>query len=105
MLFLYKDRNLIFTTFSKNSPIFNIRKWKPRSEETKDSKEQNKDVFLSELDTELSTFDKIIQGHRDGIKVLYEDHKCIAFEDRSPVALVHFIVLAKDTQLQLATAN
>jgi histidine triad (HIT) family protein len=55
---------------------------------------------VPELDTELSCFDKIIQGDRKDIKVLHEDDKCIAFEDAKPVAKKHFIVLAKDPKAQ-----
>ena len=32
LLYLYKDRNIIFSSFSKNSSIFTVRKYKPRSE-------------------------------------------------------------------------
>ena len=44
--YLYKDRNLIFTQFSKKSDIFHIRKWRPKEEENKksdkkDSKDKN----------------------------------------------------------------
>ena len=29
----YKDANLIFTQFSKATPIFTVRKWRPKPEE------------------------------------------------------------------------
>ena len=56
LLFQYKDRNLIFTQFSKSSPIFSVRKWKAKSDE----QESKSEVKVSEQDTELSCFDKII---------------------------------------------
>ena len=48
---LYKDRNIIFTQFSKNSPIFSIRKWKAKNEgDDKDSIKQ--EVKVTEQETE-----------------------------------------------------
>jgi len=43
----------------------------------------------------LSALDRIAAGDRDGIKVLFEDDKCIAIEDINPVASIHFLVIAK----------
>lgn len=95
LLFLYKDRNIIFTQFSKNSPTFSVRKWKAKNES--DGKDQIKsEVKVTEKETELSCFDKIVYGERKGVKVLHEDERCIAFEDHYPVAKIHFIVLLKD---------
>ena len=104
--YIYKDRNVIFTQFSKGSPTFTVRKWKARSENNEESKDTIKnEVKVSEQDIELSYFDRIIQGDRKSLKVHHEDDKCIAFEDPSPVAKCHFIVLPKDTKTSLSTEN
>lgn len=97
--YLYKDRNLIFTQFSKSSQIFTVRKWKAK--EDGDTKEIKEEVKVTEQECENSAFDTIAKGNHKGVKVLHEDEKCIAFEDLFPVAKVHFIVLAKDPKAQL----
>ena len=63
---------MIFTSFSKGSPIFTVRKYKPvdKSGEANEHKNEVK-VQLDEFDQ--SEVDKIIGGQRDGIKVYYED--------------------------------
>ena len=43
--------------------------------------------------------DKIVEGERSDVTVLFEDEKVIAFTERKPVAKVHFIVAAKDPKL------
>jgi len=100
---LYKDRNIIFTQFSKNSPIFSIRKWKAKNDA--DDKEVHSEVKVTEQETEFSVFDKIVAGDKKGIKVLFEDEKCIAFEDKAPIAKQHFIVLAKDPKASLGNMD
>ena len=57
------------------------------------------EIKVTEEETELSCFDKIIKGDRKGLKILHEDEKCIAFDDTNPVAKKHFIVLMKDSKM------
>ena len=75
--FIYKDRNLIFTEFSKASPIFPVRKYKPVDKSNKDYKEHNqqkpKDEKLELGAFEDSEIDAIIKGDRYDVNVLYED--------------------------------
>jgi len=92
--FLYKDRNLIYTQFSSNSTTFTVRKWKSNNSAA-DQKKQQQEVKLSPDQIDESAFDKILKGDRDGLTVIHEDDKCVAFYDKSPVAKSHFIVLAK----------
>ena len=102
----YKDRNLIFTQFSKGSPMFTVRKWKAKSDPQEESKDNLRCEYkVSEQEMELSAFDKIIQGDRKSIKVHFEDEKCLAFDDYAPVAKSHFIVLAKDTKVALSDSK
>jgi hypothetical protein len=39
---LYKDRNVIYTQFSKGSSIFTVRKWKAKSDHNEESKDNVK---------------------------------------------------------------
>jgi hypothetical protein len=49
LLNLYKDRNVIFTQFSKGSNIFTVRKWKSKSDHNEESKDNSKnEVKVSE---------------------------------------------------------
>ena len=99
---IYNNRNMIFTNFSKASPIFTVRKYKPsgrgREREAEDVvKAAEVKVNLNELDD--SVLDRIVKGERAGVTVLYEDEKVIAFAEKKPVAKIHFIVAAKDKRL------
>ena len=100
--FIYKDRNLIFTEFSKGSPVFTVRKYKPvdksKGYDGKDT--PKKDVKLDIDEFEDSDIDKIIKGDRSEINVLFEDDKLIAYEEiTGRVTKEHFKVIAKDKKL------
>ena len=77
-----------------------MRKWKPKeTEEERKAATPKKEVPLKEEAVNESEFDKYLKGERTGITVLYEDDKCLAFNDRYPVAKTHFLVLAKTTEI------
>ena len=97
---IYKDSNMIFTSFSKASPIFTVRKHKAvdkNAGQNEFKKQEDVKVTLEEL--EQSEVDKIIEGQRDGLKVYFEDDKIIAFGEKKPVAKVHILIVAKDIKL------
>ena len=71
--FIYKDRSLIFTEFSKGSPIFTVRKYKPVDKSKIPENTPKKDVKLSPDDFQDSVIDKIIKGERDDVEVIHED--------------------------------
>ena len=99
---IYNNRNMIFTSFSKASPIFTVRKYKPGERDRRneaDNGGKTKEVKVELDECGQSEVDKIIEGERSGVTVLFEDEKVIAFTERKPVAKVHFIVAAKDPKL------
>eukprot|EP00356_Strombidium_inclinatum_P007220 CAMPEP_0170487224 /NCGR_PEP_ID=MMETSP0208-20121228/6086_1 /TAXON_ID=197538 /ORGANISM="Strombidium inclinatum, Strain S3" /LENGTH=107 /DNA_ID=CAMNT_0010761441 /DNA_START=15 /DNA_END=338 /DNA_ORIENTATION=+ len=46
---------------------------------------------------EVTIFDKIVAKEIPA-KIIYEDDKCLAFNDVNPVAKTHFLVIPKDRQ-------
>ena len=90
---------MIFTSFSKGSQIFTVRKYKPVDKSGEDN-EHKKEVKVQLEDFDKSEVDKIIKGQREGVKVYYEDEQIIAFDVTSkPVAKVHILIVAKEAQL------
>ena len=90
----YRDSNLIFTQFSKASPIFTVRRWRPKPEDGQVMPQvQETKLTLEQLRD--SPFDKIIKGEEHASQVLFEDERVIAFPSKRPCAMTHFIVLAK----------
>ena len=90
---MFKDQNLIFTQFSKQGPIFTIRKWKPKDEDHSQNKAN--EIKLTIDDCIDSEYDKIIKGDRHNLVVVHEDDLVIAFQERAPIAKHHLVVLAK----------
>ena len=102
---IYRVTNEIYTTFNRRSPNFEIIFQKPRpepKEESKDSKEkhQHKKKKVTEADCELSDYDRVIEGKRDGYNVVFEDDKCIAIQATSEHLKVHLEVVAKASNNQ-----
>lgn len=92
---IYRDKDLIFSQFSKDSPIFVVRKWKER-----DTTKVPKEIKVDVKDLEESDFDKYARGLRpENFQVLFEDDKCVVFPDRNPLTPAHFIVLAKQPRV------
>ena len=90
---------MIFTSFSKDSPIFTVRKYKPKDTGEKKQKDGQDAVKAKEVKVKLDEFadseiDNIIEGERKGVPVLYEDEKVIAFTEKKPVAKKHCGVAA-----------
>ena len=83
--YIYKDRSLIFTEFSKGSPIFTVRKYKPvdKSKTNDNQNQSKKEEKLNPEQFEDSVIDKIINGDRSEVNVLHEDDKLIAYEVKS----------------------
>jgi len=57
----YKESNLIFTQFSKASPTFSVRKWRPKPEDGQ-VQPQIQETKVSIDSLKDSPFDKIIKG-------------------------------------------
>ena len=101
---IYKVTNEIYTTFNRRSPNFEIIFQKPRPEPS--SKEESKEKHhykkqkVTEADCELSDYDRVIGGQRDGYNVVYEDDKCIAIQATSDQLKVHLEVVAKASNNQ-----
>jgi len=60
---LYKDRNLIFSQFSKDSPVFTVRKWKERQpKDAQINSQVKRDVKIECDQLENSVYDQIAKG-------------------------------------------
>ena len=59
----YKESNLIFTQFSKASPIFTVRKWRPKPEDGQ-VLPQVEETKLTLDHLRDSPYDKIIKGEQ-----------------------------------------
>lgn len=71
-----------------------------------DEVEKAKQASESGAHTEPTIFDKIINKEIP-VKLLYEDDKCLAFNDIAPQAPVHFLVIPKQriNMIENATEN
>ena len=101
---IYKVTNEIYTTFNRRSPNFEIIFQKPRpepsSKEESKEKQHYKKQKVTEADCELSDYDRVIGGQRDGYNVVYEDDRCIAIQATSDQLKVHLEVVAKASNNQ-----
>lgn len=71
-----------------------------------DEVENAKKAASSSIKSEPTVFDKIISKEIP-VKLLYEDEKCLAFNDIAPQAPVHFLVIPKKRidMIENATEN
>lgn len=86
-------------------PIFNLARRSPNCVQNvkgihlgacAHSDEETKANAAASTDSSAATiFDKIISKEIP-VKLLYEDNKCLAFNDISPQAPVHFLVIPKE---------
>lgn len=87
--------------------MFIVRKWREKDNNTDDK--VKKEIKISESNCTNSDFDKIIaniDNARTGIDIVHEDDTCLAFrEPYTPIAKTHFVIVAKEADLQMATAD
>lgn len=79
---------------SNHQIIKSIRPLYPTTQLHSDEVEKAKKAASTGEENKPTIFDKIINKEIP-VKLLYEDEKCLAFDDISPQAPIHFLVIPK----------
>lgn len=97
---LYKDQKVIFTEYKKGTSTFLVRKFNQKNPAREQERLTN--LFAAKFAKPAPEHQKplnypeCIDARYAAATVLYQDDKCIAFQEPSqPVAKVHFIVAPK----------
>lgn len=99
-------KSIVQNVGTKNQVLKNIRSLQTSSILHSNEVENAKKAASSGKKNEPTIFDKIINKEIP-VKLLYEDDKCLAFNDIAPQAPVHFLVIPKQRidMIENATEN